>query len=261
MADERLTYSAKLGLLCLVSRDARLTRSDVAVASVLIDHTNPDTRACYPSVATIVAESGVPKSTVLRSLLRLENAGHIVAQKRKGAVTSYDLSTGVTTGTSSDRPTGVISNLRQGPTGVTPGTKVVSPPEPEQKEKLKSNRKTRSSLKTFSQWSESCQQDETKLVPGTDPVFAFAEQAGIPEDYLYLAWRWFCHRYRDDSKRYRDWRAVFRRCVREDWHRCWRRDHAGNRVLTEVGLQLQRELDAEEGRTRSDSGRLPRLVA
>jgi hypothetical protein len=103
---------------------------------------------------------------------------------------------------------------------------------------------------TYSQWMELVHNDEQKAIPPDDPIFRFADDAGISDELLYLAWRWFGQRYReDDSKRYRDWRAVFRRAVREDWHKCWRQDYSsGQLVLTTVGLQLQKQLESEERR-------------
>ncbi|WP_170288299.1 helix-turn-helix domain-containing protein [Marilutibacter maris] len=229
----------------------------------LAEHANPAGENCYPGVETLARQTSQGEKTCRRALdaadgrwftrtpmkfsgrhwrgysyqLRLpDGAVTMTGPRREVAVTM--------TGTRSASCGHSGSELRS----LSPRAAVTVTDELG-KATRKSNKespRSRSEQKTFSEWSESCQHDDEKLMPGTDPVFTFAEDAGIPVDDLYLAWRWFCHRYREDSKRYRDWRSVFRRCVREDWHRCWRRDRDGQRVLTEVGLQLQRELEAEE---------------
>ncbi len=83
-----------------------------------------------------------------------------------------------------------------------------------------------------------------KPVPEADPVFAYAAEVGIPDDFLRLAWLEFRHRYtQPDAKRYRDWRAVFRKAVRGNWLKLWYADQAGQYALTTVGIQAQRAHD------------------
>lgn len=79
-------------------------------------------------------------------------------------------------------------------------------------------------------------------IPEGDPVFAYAEDVGIPREFLALAWGEFKHRYsQPEAKRYRDWRAVFRKAVRGNWLKLWWLD-AGSGVyaLTTVGEQARR---------------------
>jgi hypothetical protein len=75
-----------------------------------------------------------------------------------------------------------------------------------------------------------------------DPLFAWAEQAGIPRDWIALAWWAFEARYTDNPKRYADWRAVFRRAAKEDWLKLWRVDRGGGYSLTTAGEQVRREM-------------------
>lgn len=79
------------------------------------------------------------------------------------------------------------------------------------------------------------------LIPANDPVFAYAGEVGIPEDFLRLAWVEFRHRYsQPDAKRYRDWRSVFRKAVRGNWLKLWFVTPEGAYQLTTVGHQAQR---------------------
>lgn len=244
-ANERFSYSAKLRFLCHVARRPTLTRSAVAVASVLIDHTNADTMACYPSISAIVSESGVPRSTVIRSLRELERDGVMVTEKRVGAVTQYRLLTGATHGTGLEAPTGAIQNLRKGRTGATHGTDPVPRAEHEQKEKKKSNRKSELSLLTFQEWKERHQGEDHSPIPQNDPVFQFVEDAGIPDEFHYLAWVAFQQRYQDSDNRCDDWLDRYRRAIREDWFKLWRIDReSGRYVLTNAGQQLERVVES-----------------
>jgi hypothetical protein len=99
--------------------------------------------------------------------------------------------------------------------------------------------KTAVSLKT---WLESLEAEGVTPIPPDDPVFAYAASVGIPIDFLRLAWLEFRHRYgQPDAKRYRDWRAVFRKAVRGNWLRLWWLDAASQQYgLTTIGMQAKR---------------------
>ena len=94
-------------------------------------------------------------------------------------------------------------------------------------------------------WLESVKAKGEKAIPDDDPVIAYAEKVGIPQAFLRLAWFEFCHRYgQPDAKRYRDWRAVFRKAVQGNWLKLWFLDAASNEYgLTTVGHQAQRAHD------------------
>lgn len=93
-------------------------------------------------------------------------------------------------------------------------------------------------------WLEAVKASGGKPVPEDDPVFAYAAEVGIPDDFLRLAWLEFRHRYcQPEAKRYRDWRAVFRRAVRGNWLKLWFVQPDGAYALTTVGIQAQRAHD------------------
>lgn len=92
----------------------------------------------------------------------------------------------------------------------------------------------------FKAFLATCKEAGEKPIPQADPVFEFADQTGIPEDFLFLAWREFGARYRESEKRYRDWRKVFRNAVRGNWFKLWYKDaELGNVCLTSQGRLLQ----------------------
>lgn len=93
-------------------------------------------------------------------------------------------------------------------------------------------------------WLETIKASGEKPIPETDPVFTYAAEVGIPDEFLRLAWLEFRHRYaQPDVKRYRDWRAVFRKAVRGNWMKLWFVSSDGSFGLTTVGYQAQRAHD------------------
>ncbi len=93
------------------------------------------------------------------------------------------------------------------------------------------------SLKT---WLAGIKANGEKPIPEGDQVLAYADEVGLPIEFLTLAWREFRHRYSlPDAKRYRDWRRVFRQAVRGNWLKLWWLD-GQQFALTTVGLQAQR---------------------
>lgn len=89
-------------------------------------------------------------------------------------------------------------------------------------------------------WLASVKAAGEKPIPDGDPVFAYAEEIGLPHEFLHLAWLEFRSRYsQPEAKRYRDWRAVFRKAVRGNWMKLWWQDR-DDWSLTTAGVQAQR---------------------
>ena len=96
---------------------------------------------------------------------------------------------------------------------------------------------------TLPQWIDSL--GDAPAVSTDDPIFKWASDTGLPADWIALAWWMFETRYSDNGKTYADWRAVFRKAVREDWLKAWRHDARENRfVLTTAGELARREMGA-----------------
>lgn len=87
---------------------------------------------------------------------------------------------------------------------------------------------------------KSCSESGQKPIPEDDKVFALADRVGIPDEYLWLAWREFVDRSRENGKRYTDWRAAFRNCVRGNWYKLWYLQAEGTMALTTQGLLAQK---------------------
>ena len=110
-------------------------------------------------------------------------------------------------------------------------------------------KKPRASLtadKTFSAWMDMMKKSGHKPIPDGDPIFDYADRIGLPDAFLKLAWIEFQTRYVNSTKKYKDWRGVYRNAIRGDWFRLWRSTPDGGYVLTTAGVQAQRMLDAKE---------------
>lgn len=82
-------------------------------------------------------------------------------------------------------------------------------------------------------------------MPESDPVFDYAEQAGIPMEYMRLCWVEFKQRYSaPGAKKYKDWRSVYRKAVRGNWFKLWRLSN-DSYVLTTEGQQALRVAEAK----------------
>lgn len=104
-------------------------------------------------------------------------------------------------------------------------------------------RKPKSKEQTLRSWLTALGDD--LAIPAEDPIYAWADSAGIPADWLSIAWWVFEARYVEGIKTYTDWRAVFRKACREDWLKVWRMDGRDNRfVLTTAGETARREMES-----------------
>jgi hypothetical protein len=103
------------------------------------------------------------------------------------------------------------------------------------------SRKAESPAVGLKAWLAAVKAAGEAAIPDDDPVLSYAAEVGIPSDFLHLAWLEFRARYtQPEAKRYRDWRAVFRKAVRGNWLKLWFIGGDGTYGLTTVGHQAQR---------------------
>lgn len=113
-------------------------------------------------------------------------------------------------------------------------------------------KKRKHPLITFDTFVERKKAAGEKLIAEDDPIFAWTERAGIPDEWLHLAWIEFGHRYRGNAKRYADWPATFRNSIRSNWYRLWRLSDSGQYLLTTEGEMARRAAQAAEQPSRSE---------
>lgn len=98
----------------------------------------------------------------------------------------------------------------------------------------------RASAVTFKTFIAACTASGVNAIPEDDPVFKWAADASVPLDFLRLAWVEFRSRYLDSSKRYKDWRRVFRNAVRDNWFKLWYCNEQGIVCLSNQGRLIQK---------------------
>lgn len=148
-----------------------------------------------------------------------------------------------TNGKSGGRPPKNQTGTKEKPTGLSNGTKAGT-------KKAKNAKASQSQSNTphtpqggavsLRTWLEAIKASGEKPIPEGDPVFSYIDDIKLPHEFLALAWKEFRHRYsQPDAKRYRDWRAVFRKAVRGNWLKLWW-SNGDEYQLTTTGLQAQR---------------------
>lgn len=95
-------------------------------------------------------------------------------------------------------------------------------------------------------WIGQLKAAQEKPFPDDDPVFAYAAKVGLSRDFLHLAWLVFRKRYTAEgvTKKYKDWRRVFRNAVQDNWLGLWWLD-GSTYELTTRGKQAKLEHDAD----------------
>ncbi|MBN7138978.1 hypothetical protein A7A76_07705 [Lysobacter enzymogenes] len=221
---------------------------------------NADDRGfCFPSLAYICTRTCFGKTAVIDAIRWLEQEGYLEADRSNGRHTRYqviverDLS-GRRTGPrgepvrQADRlePEPVReanrSAKRTGPAGgpnlSASRTEPVRQADTNRQEPSRTAKEGRAKKQAFKTWIQTI--PEGDAIPATDPIYAWAEKAGIPDEWLTLAWLAFEDRYSAEAKQYADWRAVFRNAVKGNWLRLWWSQPQGGFALTTVGETWRR---------------------
>lgn len=225
---------------------------------MLANHCNGHSGKCIPSHKLLADECSMGVSTLKRHLQVLADKGllTIIPRSQDGVsmpnqyrlnleVGRSELDGGVgpnRAGGRSDLGRGVGPN-RATNQEVKPGR------EPESANKsAPTPPKARKASKALSltDWLAQVAAAGEKAIPDDDPVRSYATKAGIPGDFLLLAWVEFKARYSEpDAKTYTDWRQVFRSAVRGNWLKLWFVNQDGYQ-LTTTGKQAQQHLERDE---------------
>jgi hypothetical protein len=112
------------------------------------------------------------------------------------------------------------------------------PREEKRREDNKKQKKKEISLKEF---LEQCKTNSEKPIRDEDPIFDWTKNAGVPIEFLHIAWLVFKEKFYDADKKQADWRATFRNYVKSDWLKVWYFKD-GECLLTTVGVAKQNQL-------------------
>lgn len=108
----------------------------------------------------------------------------------------------------------------------------------EKKEREKTTADRRMEIGT---WLASLPEGEM-AIPGDDPVFKYADDTGIPLDFLALSWVRFRDDMRERHTRKTNWRAHYRNAVKGNWYKLWWLSPEGECKLTTAGEQAKRAM-------------------
>jgi phage replication O-like protein O len=108
------------------------------------------------------------------------------------------------------------------------------------KETQKKGRARREEM-TFSDWLADCKAKDVDAIPKDDPIFAYADDLGLPIDFVRYAWLEFRRKYQKNSKKYKSWPQVFGNAVRENWYGLWYGGDGEPFGLTTRGKQVKSE--------------------
>jgi len=137
------------------------------------------------------------------------------------------------------------------PTSPEPSLNRQEPSEEKPPTRVKAKTQKQRQEMPLRDWLDAVQAKGEKAIPADDAVFRYADQIGLPREFLHLAWAEFKARYTaepvkgEKQKTYTDWRAVFRKAVREGWLKLWFLD-GQEFTLTTTGQQAQRVQRAEQ---------------
>lgn len=97
--------------------------------------------------------------------------------------------------------------------------------------------------RTFKEWTDSCKAAGVDTIPADDPVFAYANELGIPIDFIRYAWVEFKRQFTnaEKTKKYKNWNQHFQNAVRRNWYGIWYEKN-GAWLLTTSGKQIEIEL-------------------
>jgi hypothetical protein len=116
---------------------------------------------------------------------------------------------------------------------ISPAVPADAPVDPAKPEKPKAKRPP-----TITEWLALL--GDADAIPETDPVYAYAEKAGIPDDFLSLSWAEFKSAYTASGKRQKDFPATYRNAVKGNWYKLWWIAPDGEYRLTTAGEQAKR---------------------
>lgn len=121
-------------------------------------------------------------------------------------------------------------------------------PKPPGGGSLPAGRKTGAiALQTF---LEACVEKGERPLRDYTPLWRYATEAGLPQDFIALAWVEFRRRFlpggTGDAKRYKDWRQAFRKYVEGNYLKLWAIDANGAYFLTTLGKQAQKIFESKE---------------
>lgn len=229
-----------------------------AVLISLADNAN-DEGYCWPSLATICTRTCYGRSAVSEAISWLADNGYLTILRSIGGVNRYVVRPDPSASRMGVEGKDLQDPVRQPdyprpPRGPDPSASrtltVKNHQEPQEDVRKRTDsprpEKRKAGKVSFETFRELCQADGEGPLPEDDPIFTYAEEIGLPAEFVsVVAWEWF-RGARSGAKQAgkRGWRQHFRDAVRGAWGGLWRQDGDGQWVLTTAGKQAQAAAEA-----------------
>lgn len=239
-------------------QDKRLRLESLRVLGVLLSFRGKDTNTIWPSRQAIADRCGMPLAKISEATSDLERLGWVKKEGRGGysKATRYTITVpeivtdSVTVPQSVTVPEqGTGPRYRIGIKTVTErgtGKELTKNIPSEEKAvaqalpALPAKPKSRKAAITLQAFLDQCITAGEVAIPEDDPIFAYAEKAGITREMLAVAWQEFKAAFLPTDKRQKDWRAHFRNAVRRNWYRLWFLKEGEAAQWTTAGEQARR---------------------
>lgn len=185
---------------------------------------------------------------VLKKFFEIDDSGVYVQGRIQEEINEYHefCETQAENGKKGGRPKKKPEPTKEKPTGLL-DKPVGNPPESHrgQNKTLTTNHKQLTNKKApamidINMYMAMCDEAGVDCVPITDPIMEYADNVSLPPEFLSLCWKSFSSKYSDGTKKYKDWKAVFRRAVKENWLKLWWISDDGSYQLTTAGKQAQK---------------------
>ncbi len=225
--------------------------SSKLVLLALADRSGADNTA-WPSIESISRDTELDRKTIINCISHLESiglifdtgerkgvTGKVVVYKLIGIENRYNDMPKFRNSTKIGTVPVLDGNSTENGTGNSTenGTQNLS-----LNQSVTNNKKSRSKSdeKTFSEWAATMNEKGESLIPEDHYIFETASKMGIPDDFLFLAWRVFKEYYTTDNlKKYTDWRKHFATYVKNNYAKIWEFNRDGECYLNAKGKQYQ----------------------
>ena len=203
----------------------------------------------YPAVATLAKKCRTGSRNAQYVLKNLEDSGELRLFRGKGprGTNRYRITVHGVQPTAPLQPTapGGCNTVREGVQPIAPKPSLtINEPK---RSLTASSAVNKKALKLLKEFLDECREAEAMAISIDDPIYKFAEHAGISADMLSLCWHVFKNYYTDgngSAKCQKDWRAHFRTAVKSNWYKLWFMPDGKDAGWTTAGEQQRREMAA-----------------
>lgn len=202
----------------------------------LADNAN-DLGECWPSYQHIADQCEIDRKTAIRHIRQLESDGFLSITKRR---VSEKMSRSNIFQLNIGRGTDSLGSTTES----LPPSTTVPPRTSNSFEPVKETVASKQAKISLGVYLDRCKSFGDKAIPENHRVFTYADQVGIPNDYLWLCWKMFVNYYLEGTgknKKYIDWPATFCNYVKNNYAKIWWINEQGYYQLTTAGKQAQKE--------------------